>query len=149
MKETLKNKQQVLVYDGVCNLCLSTVAFVRHFLNPKRIQNYHFQTFQTTSEDERTEYSLDLSSVVLLKHDSKTKKLVILKKSDAILTLAQDFRQPLGALAFITRSLVPRCLRDSVYMFIAKYRYRIFGKKEEICNDQCFRKPENFKRKSR
>jgi predicted DCC family thiol-disulfide oxidoreductase YuxK len=65
----------------------------------------------------------ELNSFILLKENKiytkSTGALKILKSLDGILPLNYSF------------IIVPKILRDAVYSFIAKHRYKWFGKKDE------------------
>ena len=50
-----------------------------------------------------------------------------LVKGDAAIAIAAELRRPWNLLA--TLRLVPRPIRDGVYSFVAKNRYRWFGKR--------------------
>jgi len=50
-------------------------------------------------------------------------------KSDAVLRLAQSLRRPWRHMAFLR--YVPRAVRDFVYDFVGRHRYRLFGKAQE------------------
>jgi len=49
-------------------------------------------------------------------------------RSDAALEIARDLNGPWKALVLF--KIIPTCLRNAVYDFIARRRYRWFGKKE-------------------
>ena len=113
----------VLLFDGVCNLCHGVVRFV---LGHDRAARFRFAPLQ--SEVGRAllaRFGLDadaLDAVVLI--DETGAHL----RSDAALRVARRLGPPwswLGPLA-----MIPRPLRDAVYDFIARHRYRWFGKKD-------------------
>ena len=113
----------VLLFDGVCNLCHGVVRFV---LDHDREARFRFAPLQ--SEVGRAllaRFGLDadaLDAVVLI--DETGAHL----RSDAALRVARRLGPPwswLGPLA-----MIPRPLRDAVYDFIARHRYRWFGKKD-------------------
>ena len=115
----------VLLFDGVCNLCHGAVRFV---LDHDREARFRFAPLQ--SEVGRAllaRFELDpaaLDTIVLI--DEAGAHL----RSDAALRIARRLGAPwswLGPLAAI-----PRPLRDAVYDFIARRRYRWFGRKD-VC----------------
>ncbi|MEE9573294.1 MAG: DCC1-like thiol-disulfide oxidoreductase family protein, partial [Candidatus Neomarinimicrobiota bacterium] len=61
--------------------------------------------------------------LVLIKNDK------IFIKSDAILEVLNDLS--IGWRLFRIGIILPKIIRDYLYDFVAKYRYRIFGKKDE------------------
>ena len=113
----------VLLFDGVCNLCHGVVRFV---LDHDRAARFRFAPLQ--SEVGRAllaRFGLDadaLDAVVLI--DETGAHL----RSDAALRVARRLGPPwswLGPLA-----MIPRPLRDAVYDFVARHRYRWFGKRD-------------------
>lgn len=118
----------MLFYDGHCGLCHRAVRFVlRHDRsgNAFRFAPLQGPTFQArVSADRRVR--LPDSIVVLTKEGS------LLARSDAFLhilrRLGAGWRILGGVLA-----VIPRPLRDAVYDFIARIRYRVFGTREDWC----------------
>jgi len=113
----------VVLFDGVCNLCHATVRFV---LEHDRAGHFRFAPLQ--SELGRTllgAHGLDadaLDNVVLV--DAAGAHV----RSDAVLRILRELGAPwrwLAALRFL-----PRALRDRGYDWIARNRYRWFGKKD-------------------
>ena len=115
----------VLLFDGVCNLCNGSVQWVlRH---DARAQ-FRFAALQSdTGQALLCRFGLDsaqLDTVVLVDGDR------IFLRSDAPLEVARR----LGggwALLYIFKVL-PRPLRNAVYDWVARHRYRWFGR-EESC----------------
>ena len=66
-------------------------------------------------------------SVVVLTDDGR-----LLTRSDAFIHILRKlggfWRIAAGVMA-----LIPRALRDGVYNFIARVRYRVFGRRAEVC----------------
>jgi predicted DCC family thiol-disulfide oxidoreductase YuxK len=119
----MEDAHPVLLFDGVCNLCHGAVRFV---LDRDRAARFRFAPLQ--SEAGRallTHFALDpnaIDAVVLIDAAGAH------TRSDAALRVARILGAPwswLGPLAAI-----PRPLRDAVYDFIARHRYRWFGRKD-------------------
>jgi predicted DCC family thiol-disulfide oxidoreductase YuxK len=120
MNEALNNKT-ILLFDGYCNLCQSSVKFV---LKHEKKPELYFTSLQSET------------GVQLLKHYSidpnKTDSFVLIEsnkvfvKSSAALRVLKYLKglYPLG-FGFI---IVPQFIRNSLYNFIAKNRYKWFGK---------------------
>lgn len=53
----------------------------------------------------------------------------VLNRSEAVLRAGRELEVPWKTLATIAR-IIPRGLRDLVYRFVARNRYRVFGKYE-------------------
>jgi predicted DCC family thiol-disulfide oxidoreductase YuxK len=113
----------VLLFDGDCVMCNSTVHFVA---NRDAHQHISFASLQSRyAESVLAAYpSLprDLSSVVLLDLHAKQ----VHTKSDAALRTAALLSWPVSWLQVFL--CVPRVVRDAVYDFVARNRYRWFGK---------------------
>jgi predicted DCC family thiol-disulfide oxidoreductase YuxK len=109
----------VVLFDGVCNLCNGAVRFI---LARDPAGLFRFASLQ--SEAARR----------LLRDDGRAETIVLLEagktytKSTAALRIARGLRFPWPLLyAFVA---VPRPLRDLVYDWVARHRYRWFGKRE-------------------
>lgn len=116
-------KHPALFFDGVCNMCNSSVDWVmRH----DKARKFRFASLQgTTAHELVPEYAEEagLSTVVLydgeVKHVRSTAALKVLKGLGGFWAL-------LGTLGFI----VPRPVRDWIYKKIANSRYKRFGKRD-------------------
>jgi predicted DCC family thiol-disulfide oxidoreductase YuxK len=123
MQSTNTHKGPVLLFDGVCNLCTSSVHFIIK-RDPKR--KFRFASLQSAfGQNVLQEHQLNtqtFDSLVLLENGK------IYQRSTAALRIA---RQLSGAwpLLYIFM-IVPAFIRNAVYDFIARNRYKWFGKKE-------------------
>ena len=119
----LKEISSILLFDGVCNLCNSSVKFVIKHDKKKKIK---FASLQSKKGEELLQShqvsQSYLNSFVYLRNN------MILLKSTAALYLAKDLAGFWKLLfAFI---IIPRPIRDFVYSIIASNRYKWFGKSE-------------------
>jgi len=111
----------VILFDGVCNLCQSSVQFII-----KRDKNAAFK-FAALQSDAALQLlanqpPVNSDSVLLLQKD------VLYQKSTAALKIAAQLNWPWPMLyVFI---IVPTPIRDWAYDYIARNRYRWFGKQE-------------------
>lgn len=117
---------QIVLYDGVCNLCDGAVRFI---LPRDSRKVFRFASLQSTyAKSILARHGIDdaraLESIVLIE-DGRPYLL-----STGILRIARrlDFPWNLASVFLV----VPRPLRDAVYRFVARNRYRWFGK-EEVC----------------
>lgn len=113
----------VLLFDGVCNLCNASVQWV---LLHDRQGIFHFASLQSESGKEllikHGLNPLQFDSVVLV-DDAR-----YFLRSDAAFEI---LRRLGGSWRFLTVfQWFPRKLRDAVYNFIARNRYRWWGKRE-------------------
>ncbi|WP_423735167.1 thiol-disulfide oxidoreductase DCC family protein [Chitinophaga caseinilytica] len=115
----------VILFDGVCRFCNGSVNFViRH----DRRDRFRFAPLQSEAGQSLLQaHGIDAGetdSFVLIR-DGKS-----WVKSSAALRVARGLGFPWNLLwAFI---IVPRFLRDAVYDWIARNRYRWFGKMD-VC----------------
>ena len=121
------NKQlthSIILFDGVCNLCNGAVNFV--------IKRDPRNVFKFTPLQEKQgvlllkKHAVDarkLDSIVLIENGN------VYIKSSAALRIAKKL-SGLWPLFFVLL-IIPSFIRDGVYDFIAKNRYKWFGKKEQ------------------
>ncbi len=113
--------QTVILFDGVCNLCNGFVQFV---IKHGKEDQFFFAALQSEyahQQFKRLNYQLEgLASVVLIEdnkiYTQSTAALKILKRMKGLYPLLY---------AFI---IIPPFIRDAVYKWIAKNRYKWFGK---------------------
>ena len=113
----------LVLFDGVCNLCNASVQFViRHDPQVK----FRFAAIQSDLGREIFKGhgldAADLQTFVLLVEGR------MFVRSDAAIEVVSRF----GGLwkLFAIFRLVPRAVRDSIYSWVAPNRYRWFGRKE-------------------
>lgn len=113
----------IVLFDGVCNLCSGSVQFILK-RDPKG--TFRFASLQSDAGRRlMLEHGLDpdaLSSVVVIE-DGRA-----YQESSAALRIARHLPGAWKLLRVFT--VVPRSLRDAVYRWIARNRYRWFGKTE-------------------
>ena len=113
----------VVLFDGVCNLCSGSVQFLL-----KRDPEGRFRFASLQSDAGRSliaEHGLDvdaLSSVLLIEDGQ------VWQESSAALRIARHLPGAWKLLRVF--AAVPRPLRDAAYRWIARNRYRWFGKTE-------------------
>lgn len=115
------NEWPVILFDGECNLCSATVRFV---MRRERAPWCRFAALQSESgrrlvrEAGGDPAALD---TFYLKEGDR-----LLARSDAALAVARHLRWPWRAAGGL-RAL-PRGWRDALYNFVARNRYRWFGR---------------------
>lgn len=118
----MQSKQPVILFDGVCNLCNGTVNFL---LKRDSKKQFRFASLQSeTGEFLKHQYGIPdgTDSVVLIKSET------IYFKSDAVFEIAGMLPYPWKIVAFL--KIIPKKTGDNLYDWIAKNRYRWFGKLE-------------------
>ena len=116
-------ERPVVVYDAMCVLCSANARFLlRHD------RQGHFRLASMQSEAGAALYRrfgidpADPESMIVVQGGEA------LRDSDAILAVWSALEWPWRALGALR--LVPRALRDPVYRFVARHRYRLFGRRE-------------------
>lgn len=112
-----------MLFDGDCNLCNGAVQFVLR-RDPRAV--FHFASLQSAVGRQllaSVGAKATLPDSIVLVQDG-----ALALKSTAALRIARGLRWPwpLFAVFFV----VPRPLRDLLYDWIARNRYRWFGKRE-------------------
>ncbi len=110
--------ERLVLFDGVCNLCNGVV---RCIIRQDRRGRFHFAPLQGATAA-RLGLDSTMESLVYLRNGER------FTESAAALAIARDLGWPWRAL-HVARVL-PRFLRDAAYRFIARHRYRWFGRKE-------------------
>jgi len=129
------NESPVILFDGICNLCC---WWVRFLLKQDKKEKFRYASIQSVS-GERLFKSAGLDNNTL-------KTIVYMKGNDVFIESAAvlEILKELGGLWVITGIFkqIPTSIRDNCYLFISKYRYKIFGKRSS-----CYiPTPENNKR---
>ncbi|SDS35138.1 Predicted thiol-disulfide oxidoreductase YuxK, DCC family [Maribacter dokdonensis] len=132
----VEQSKKIILFDGVCNLCNNSVQFVI-----KRDVNDVFQFAALQSETGKkllTERNIDtqeVDSIILIEPN-----VAYYTKSTAALEIGKHLK---GFKAISSILLwLPEALRNIVYDFIARNRYKWYGKK-----DNCMIPSEELKSK--
>jgi predicted DCC family thiol-disulfide oxidoreductase YuxK len=117
----INNKPKIIIFDGNCVLCNTAVNFLYSRLNETE---YNFIASKSDEGNKlATKYNLGTipaHSIVLIKGNN------IFTKSDAVLEITNDLSFGWRLLKFF--KFIPKNIRDWVYNFISKHRYKLFGK---------------------
>ena len=117
------NETNILLFDGVCNLCSKTVQFIIR-KDPKA--KFRFASLQSQSGQlllPQLGLPPDTFNSLIYIRDKR-----FYLKSTAVLKVLQELSG--GWRLLFCLIILPRFIRDFVYDFIAKRRYFIFGKSE-------------------
>ena len=116
----------LLLYDGVCGLCSRLLQFVlRH--DQRRV--FRFASLQSEiggAVVERSGGDPGELSTLYAVADYQSGRSRVFTRSDAVLFVASELGWP-WTVARLARTL-PRRLRDRAYDFVARHRYRVFGR---------------------
>lgn len=120
----MNSNKKIILFDGVCNLCNSSVQFAI-----KRDENDIFRYAAIQSEtgkkllNERNIDTNEVDSIILIEPN-----IAYYTKSTAALEIGKDLKG-LNTISTILLWL-PESFRNIVYDFIAANRYKWYGKKE-------------------
>lgn len=117
------NDKPVILYDGVCNLCNKSVQFI---LKRDKEKIFLFASLQSAyGQKLLQDFNLlaDNFNSFILYQDEK-----IFSKSAGALKMLSQLKGWKWMKIFW---IVPKFIRDAVYNWVAKNRYKWFGKKDE------------------
>lgn len=120
----LPKHKKLILFDGVCNLCNTSVLYVI-----KRDKNnvFMFATLQSNIGKQIIEqYNLDSSKTDSILLYSETNGLYV--KSTAALKIVKHLGFPNNLMRIFF--IIPPFIRNWVYDYIAKNRYKWYGKKD-------------------
>jgi predicted DCC family thiol-disulfide oxidoreductase YuxK len=124
INEIPKDKQLIL-FDGVCNLCNSSVLYV---IKRDKKNKFLFAPLQSKiGRAVLNEFQIDTAetdSILLYEPITNTIKY----RSSAALHISKNLGFPINFM--VVFSIIPNFIRDWVYNFVAKNRYKWYGKKE-------------------
>lgn len=115
--------KSLILFDGVCNLCNSSVQFI---IKRDKKKHFLFSSLQSDAGQQillqNNRENLDYESILLLENNT------VYDKSTAVLKITRKLS---GAYPlFYGFIIVPKCIRDSIYSLIARNRYKWFGRKD-------------------
>ena len=113
----------IILFDAECILCSANAQFVLTHDRKKRFRLAAMQGELGSGLYRR--FGIDPTnpdSIIVVDGDK------MLRDSDAVLAIYAGLDWPWKALGLFR--LVPRFIRDPLYLFVARNRYRIFGKRE-------------------
>ena len=116
----------LILFDGVCNLCNATVQWVIERDVEGLFRFASLQSEAARQELNKADQAVDIGqlpdSIVLVDRAG------IHTHSAAIMGIARRLGFPHSILGL--GRVVPRPLRDAIYRFIARHRYRWFGRRD-------------------
>jgi predicted DCC family thiol-disulfide oxidoreductase YuxK len=114
----------VVIFDGVCNLCNGVVRWIIPRDPTNRVR---FTALQSVAGQrllqQHTIDATTIDSVIVVDGDT------VFVESDAALRICRYLRWPWPLLQYLR--IIPRTWRDSIYRWVARNRYRWFGRREQ------------------
>lgn len=112
----------IIVFDAMCVLCSANAAFVLRHDRAGRFRLASMQGDIGAALNRRFGIDPANPESLIVVEDGRA-----LRDSDAVLAIWAGLDRPWDGLAAFR--IVPRWLRDPVYRWIARHRYRLFGKR--------------------
>lgn len=113
----------VIVFDGVCPLCSANARFILRHDRKRRFRLASMQSEAGAALYRRFGIDpADPETLILVDGDQA------LRDSEAVLAIWSGLGWPWRAAA--AARLVPAALRDPLYRWVARNRYRLFGRRE-------------------
>ncbi len=110
---------KVILFDGVCNLCNSTVSFI---IERDKENKFVFAPLQSDyAKRLKSEFVNDLSTIILV--DNETEYV----RSTAVLRILKELNGYRWLKIFL---IIPIPIRDFFYRLISSKRYMLFGKRK-------------------
>ena len=113
-------EKMVLLFDSGCKLCNSSIKFVTKGDKKQQINQIPLTSSEGAAIVAQYPLLQNINSIIFIANN----KLFI--ESDAIIEIAKQLSFPYKFLA--AGRLVPKKWRDNIYRWIAKNRYRWFGR---------------------
>ncbi len=120
----LPRDKKIILFDGVCNLCNSTVQFL---IKHDKKDVFRFVALQSDLGQQITAYiGIDTSKVdsIIVYEPGKA----YFYKAEAALEIASAIGGICSLLGIF--KVVPKSISNAVYDYIARNRYKWYGKKE-------------------
>lgn len=116
-------EKPVILFDGVCNYCNAMVNFA--IRNDKKAILKFAPLQSEAGRRLKQEYKIapEIDSVILIEQDK------VYTYSDAAIRISKYLRWPAKILYGLI--IIPKFIRQPFYKWVAKNRYKWFGKKEE------------------
>lgn len=122
--QELPNQKKIILFDGVCNLCNGAVQFI---IKHDKKDIFRFVALQSDLGKEICNYigvdQTKIDSIILYNLG-----VAYYHKSSAVIEIANDLGG-IYSLLFVFK-ILPEKLRNYIYDYIAKNRYKWYGKKE-------------------
>ncbi|KIX22589.1 thiol-disulfide oxidoreductase [Flavobacterium sp. 316] len=123
IKDIPKNKK-VILFDGVCNLCDSSVQFI---IKHDKKDIFRFTAIQSEIGQEIIKHTgintESIDSIILYEP-----RIAYYYKAEAALLIARELKGIYKLISYL--NFLPKVIKNGVYDYIAKNRYKWYGKKE-------------------
>ena len=118
----MNSEHGIVIFDGKCNLCSNSVKFIIDRDKKAYFKFLSLQSEQAQNLLKERNTNIDADSVILIEDE----KVYI--RSRAALKISAKLTWPWKIVSCLR--ILPSFLLDPLYKLVAKYRYKIWGKKE-------------------
>jgi len=118
----VKHEKPVILFDGICNLCNASINFILKRDKEKQFRYVSLQSDEGKKFVQLYQIPNETDSVILIKGE-KT-----FLESNAAIEIARMLPTPWKWAEVF--KIVPLRIRNSIYRWIARNRYRWFGKRK-------------------
>lgn len=112
----------IVLFDGLCAFCDGSTRLLMKLDRRRRLRFAPLQSGAGEAFKNRHDITESIDSIVLI-HNGKARF-----RSDAAIGIARTLGFPWSLAAVVW--IVPTPIRDWVYRFVARHRYKIFGTRE-------------------
>lgn len=113
----------LVVYDGFCFLCSGTVRFLLKIDRKKRLKFTTIRLQEEKATSDKNSGSSAPSTVIFIINQK------IYSESEAIIRIFDKVGGVWKSANLF--NVIPKKMRDSLYRYIARHRYKVFGKKNQ------------------
>lgn len=116
--------KQLILFDGVCNFCDNTIQKI---IKADKKNIFVFASIQSPVGQQVIELigvKPEVDSIILYQPN-----IAYYIESDAVLEIAKQLNGIYSLLQ--VGKIIPKTMRDSLYRYVAKNRYKWYGKKDE------------------
>jgi predicted DCC family thiol-disulfide oxidoreductase YuxK len=120
---TLLENSPIVFFDGECNLCNTSVNFILDFESDDQ---FYFCSLNSKIANQILKENfllVEIPDSIVLLYQNK-----VYFKSDAVLQISKFLKPPFSFINLF--GFIPTTVRDFFYDLIAKYRYKVFGRKD-------------------
>ena len=121
MNKVLSDNKIIILFDGVCNMCVFSVKFI---IKRDSKDIFRFSSIQSgLGKKLAKDYSLSNTSIIMIKNGT------IKTKSSAVLSVLYHLNTIWRFLLILY--ILPYPIRDFLYNLVVKTRYFLFGKRNK------------------
>ncbi len=123
MPKHISENHPVIFFDGYCNLCNTAVKFVIKHDKEKKFSFVSLQSASGKSLLDSVHYNKqDIDSIVYLENEK------VYLRSTAVLKILKKLGK--GWQILYVFAIIPAFIRDPVYDLLARFRYKLFGRRK-------------------